>query len=163
MNEPRTNKELQKAFVGCEILTAVVMKSSIFWDITPCSPLKVNWRFGGTCRLHLQGQRISKARNKRERWWQAKLCLLLLDLFFDPKDGRDMFLRKVGWLATDYMALYSRRQNSLKKSQIFCLRLYVTRQVQWLSWSDQGSTVLPFHNHTRKHCARKTGGIHGTR
>jgi hypothetical protein len=24
------------------------MKSSIFWDITPCSPLKVNRRFGGT-------------------------------------------------------------------------------------------------------------------
>jgi hypothetical protein len=28
--------------VGFEVLTAVVMKSSIFWDITPCSPLKVN-------------------------------------------------------------------------------------------------------------------------
>jgi hypothetical protein len=24
------------------------MKSTIFWDITPCSPLKVNRRFGGT-------------------------------------------------------------------------------------------------------------------
>jgi hypothetical protein len=39
------------------------MKSSIFWDI---ELLKVNGRFGGTCRLHLQGQRISQARNKRE-------------------------------------------------------------------------------------------------
>jgi hypothetical protein len=28
--------------VGFEVLTAVVMKSSIFWDITSCSPLKVN-------------------------------------------------------------------------------------------------------------------------
>jgi hypothetical protein len=27
--------------VGFEVLTAVVMKSSVFWDITPCSPLKV--------------------------------------------------------------------------------------------------------------------------
>jgi hypothetical protein len=27
---------------------AVVMKSSLFWDITPCSPLKDNGRFGGT-------------------------------------------------------------------------------------------------------------------
>jgi hypothetical protein len=25
-----------------EVLTAVPMKSSVFWDITPCSPLKVN-------------------------------------------------------------------------------------------------------------------------
>jgi hypothetical protein len=28
--------------VGFEVLTAVVMKSTIFWDITPCSPLRVN-------------------------------------------------------------------------------------------------------------------------
>jgi hypothetical protein len=38
------------------------MKSTIFWDITPCSPLKVNRRFGGTYCLHLQGRRISRAR-----------------------------------------------------------------------------------------------------
>jgi hypothetical protein len=30
------------------------MKSSIFWDVTPCSPLKANLRFGGKYRLHLQ-------------------------------------------------------------------------------------------------------------
>jgi hypothetical protein len=34
--------------VGFEVLTAVVMKSIIFWHITPCSPLSVNQRFGGT-------------------------------------------------------------------------------------------------------------------
>jgi hypothetical protein len=27
-------------YVGFEVLTAVVMKSTIFWDITPCSPLR---------------------------------------------------------------------------------------------------------------------------
>jgi hypothetical protein len=30
------------------------LKSSLFWYITPCSPLKVNQRFGGICGLHLQ-------------------------------------------------------------------------------------------------------------
>jgi hypothetical protein len=34
--------------VGFEVLTAVVMKRSIFWDITPGSLLKANRRFGGT-------------------------------------------------------------------------------------------------------------------
>jgi hypothetical protein len=43
------------------------MKSIIFWDITPCSPLSVNRRFGGTYRLYLQGRKISRARNQRER------------------------------------------------------------------------------------------------
>jgi hypothetical protein len=32
----------------------VLMKSSIFWDITPYSPSKVSRRFERTCRLHLQ-------------------------------------------------------------------------------------------------------------
>jgi hypothetical protein len=33
----------------------VVMKSSVYWDITPCNPVKLNQRFTGTYRLHLQG------------------------------------------------------------------------------------------------------------
>jgi hypothetical protein len=41
------------SYFGSEVLTAVVMKSSAFWDITPCSPLRVNRRFGETCRFHL--------------------------------------------------------------------------------------------------------------
>jgi hypothetical protein len=36
------------------------MKNSIFWDITPCRPLKVNRRFGGTCYLHPQDRRWAK-------------------------------------------------------------------------------------------------------
>jgi hypothetical protein len=40
-------------YVGLEFLTAADMNSSIFCDITPYSPLKVNRRFGGTC-FHLE-------------------------------------------------------------------------------------------------------------
>jgi hypothetical protein len=36
-------------------------EESVFWDITPCSPLKVNRRFGGTYHLHLQGRCLSPA------------------------------------------------------------------------------------------------------
>jgi hypothetical protein len=32
---------------------AVVKKSTIFWDITPCSPLRVNRRFGETWDMFL--------------------------------------------------------------------------------------------------------------
>jgi hypothetical protein len=49
--------------VGFEVLTAVVMKSINFWDITPCSPLRVNQCFGGTYRLHLQGPRSNFSKN----------------------------------------------------------------------------------------------------
>jgi hypothetical protein len=47
--------------VGFEVLTAVVIKSTLFWDIMSCSLLKVNRYCGGTYDFHLQGQRISHA------------------------------------------------------------------------------------------------------
>jgi hypothetical protein len=53
------NKNLNLYDTGFEVLTAVVRKSSIFWDITPSSPVKVNQRFGGIyCLLLLQSRRI---------------------------------------------------------------------------------------------------------
>jgi hypothetical protein len=70
--------------IGFEVLTAVVVESSIFWDITPCSQLKVNQRFGRTYRLHLQGRRSAL----------LTTCVhvgFLLGLFFDPEDRGDMF------------------------------------------------------------------------
>jgi hypothetical protein len=42
------------------------MKSSVFWDITPCNAVKVNHRFGGRYRLHLKGLKVSQARNQHE-------------------------------------------------------------------------------------------------
>jgi hypothetical protein len=35
--------------------TKISFKSTIFWDIAPCSPLRVNRGFGETYRFHLQG------------------------------------------------------------------------------------------------------------
>jgi hypothetical protein len=36
----RSVNENNSNFVGFKVLTSVVTKSSIFWDIAPCSPLK---------------------------------------------------------------------------------------------------------------------------
>jgi hypothetical protein len=55
-----------------------ILKSSVFWDITPCSPLKVNRRFRGTYRLYLQGRRTSRTRNQPESRWQTETCLFSL-------------------------------------------------------------------------------------
>jgi hypothetical protein len=35
-------------YLGFEVLTAVVVKCTIFWDITPCNLLCVNRSFGRT-------------------------------------------------------------------------------------------------------------------
>jgi hypothetical protein len=49
-------KNILMNYTGIKVPTLVVMKSSVFWDITPCSPLKVNRHFRGTYCLHHQGQ-----------------------------------------------------------------------------------------------------------
>jgi hypothetical protein len=41
-----------------EVLTAVIMKSTISWDATPCS-LAVHQRYGERICLHPQGERVS--------------------------------------------------------------------------------------------------------
>jgi hypothetical protein len=38
-----------------------VKRTTFFWDITPCSPLKVNRCFGGTHSLYHHSRRISRA------------------------------------------------------------------------------------------------------
>jgi hypothetical protein len=41
--------------VGFKIVAAVIVKSSVFWDISACSPFKINLRFRGMCRLRNVG------------------------------------------------------------------------------------------------------------
>jgi hypothetical protein len=72
------------------------MKIYIFWVIMPCSPLKINLRFGETCRLHLQGQKVIQAKMQHEAISKQTSADLLLGLFFDPDNGGEMILRNVG-------------------------------------------------------------------
>jgi hypothetical protein len=75
------------------------MKSIIFWDMTPCSPLSFNRRFGGTNRRHLKGRRNSFSKTSKQAGGKHN----------DPEDGGDVFLRNVGWNSTDCTASYPRR------------------------------------------------------
>jgi hypothetical protein len=52
--------------VGFEVVTEVVMKSYIFWDVTLCNTLEVSRRFRGTDRLYFYGPRINQPRSQRE-------------------------------------------------------------------------------------------------
>jgi hypothetical protein len=76
----KNRKTTDNTIAGFQVLTAVVMKSTIFWHITPCSTLKVSRRFGGTSTLLATCFHAS----------------FLLGSFLDPEYGGDMFLRNVG-------------------------------------------------------------------
>jgi hypothetical protein len=51
-----------------------ISRGSILWFITPCSPLKINQRFEGTCGLRLHGQTISQVRNHHEADRKKCVC-----------------------------------------------------------------------------------------
>jgi hypothetical protein len=62
--------------------------SSVFCDMTPCSPSKINRHFRRKISL------LSA--------WHLLYVTLFFGLFFDPGDGGAMFLWDVSWLSTDY-------------------------------------------------------------
>jgi hypothetical protein len=57
------------------------MTNTVFWDITPCSSLKVNRRFGLIYRLHPK-RRKNRSRYQHEGKWQMPACHILPRLYF---------------------------------------------------------------------------------
>jgi hypothetical protein len=66
--------------VSFAVLTAVVMKSSVFWDITLCRN---------------KSPPSSGQKNKPSKKLAGKYAGFLLGLFLSPEDGGDMFRRNV--------------------------------------------------------------------
>jgi hypothetical protein len=105
--------EKRQIILGFEVLAAVVMKRIIFWDITPCSPLKVNRSFGGIYRIHFQN-RMSRARYQRESRWQVDstlrqiYCLYFTDLHCHRFEERHrQLLTRSGFFISDSPIIFS--------------------------------------------------------
>jgi hypothetical protein len=129
-------------YLGFEVPTAVVGKISVLRDITPSTPLEVDRHFGATCRFHHEGRRICSA------CYQIHYSFFL-GLFFDTEDGGDLFLRNVGWLSTDYTALFPRRENSSRTTVIQNqLNGENPRDVCSLGWSE----IPLIFWHPKVHC-----------
>jgi hypothetical protein len=99
--------------LGFIVLTELLMKRSMSWDITRCSQLKINRRFG-------------------RKYFQNSTCYLLhagflLGLFYDTKNRGDMILRNVSLLQTDYTVMFPRRQNSSVETLCFLFGGYRVR------------------------------------
>jgi hypothetical protein len=62
---PKSNRNFRE-LVGFKVMTGVVVRNSVFGDITRYSPLEVNGHFRGMYRLHLRGWRVSQVRNQHE-------------------------------------------------------------------------------------------------
>jgi hypothetical protein len=105
------------------------LKCSIFWNISPCSPQKLNRRLGGTCRLHLQARKRRQARNQRES--SSKQI---------PPKHRLTSKRTTGCYIPDDRTLHNHRCKNLKSCTVamsirthFLVNLHSTQNTTFLS------------------------------
>jgi hypothetical protein len=89
--------------VGIAVLTAVTVKSEVFWILLQFSLDRARY-FRGLHRLHLQGRRVRHLRNQSRG---RKLSHLMLE----PGNADGRFFRNV-WLTPRYMAPQLRRHLS---------------------------------------------------
>jgi hypothetical protein len=68
--EKKYNYEMNIYF---QAFTASIAQLIVFWAITPCRIICLFRRFGGTCYLHLQGDRL---RFRGMLKWEKKMCRL---------------------------------------------------------------------------------------
>jgi hypothetical protein len=87
-----------------------LLKSSIFWDTAPCSPVKFNRLLRGTYHLNLQRWRVRQAKYQQG----AGSCLFLAWVTLEPWTWRDMFLRNIGEL----YSVMSRKTLTVVRPQI---------------------------------------------
>jgi hypothetical protein len=76
------NRKTSLILIEFEVLRAVVMNSYIFWDIKPCSLLKISSHFRRTCHLHLQDRIICQAIKQHDAGIKQQLCLLHASRWF---------------------------------------------------------------------------------
>jgi hypothetical protein len=88
------------------VFYVITLSKIIFWDVTPCSSVKVHRHYGGIYCLHLQGRNVSHANNEPEKGGirKSRASWLLLH----PEDGSSAFFCNVGRLLPDYMASHPR-------------------------------------------------------
>jgi hypothetical protein len=137
--------------VGSDVLRAVVMKCTIFRDTMQCSPLKVNQLFGATYCLHLQGRRISRARNQRENGWQENRKKPFLE---KRRERNTVLIEIVGFWVLMKTTAYTFIVNStdLKKWRIYKSRATKPRQGIWyLCWMDECHEYSPRCQHLILH------------
>jgi hypothetical protein len=108
---------------------------TIIWDITPYSPLKVNQRFGGTHRLHLQSPRYMPS--KKPAWKKvanrascsAYSSTLKMEAMCSSETSAD-FQRTTRRYIPEDSTLYNHHCENLKSYTVFLHRQVTHRYVR---------------------------------
>jgi hypothetical protein len=83
------------------------MKTSVFWDIMKCSPVKVNQQFGGIYCFNLQGLRISnkETSKKQEARCLASSLILKMEVICSFRMSVDFYWTTLHFIAEGFTVL----------------------------------------------------------
>jgi hypothetical protein len=98
--------------ISCRIWGSHIIKSYIIWHSATSSPLNISRRFIGKYCFYLKIGIIRKGRNHHKAFSKETSHCFYFVSVPDPENGADIFLRNVGWLSTDYKAMYITTQRS---------------------------------------------------
>jgi hypothetical protein len=101
--------------------------SYFFWDITLCSPVKINRRFGGIYVQPWSSRSKTKPSKQDSAWWLLN-AYFLFGLLFCPEDGNYIFFRNICWVSPDdrlFLIVLVRTSNPTICISFFSLPLFV--------------------------------------
>jgi hypothetical protein len=99
-----------------------VTKCSVFWDVTKCSPMKVNLRFVELHRFQLQCQRVNQVRNQPTASFMLisfliYLLTLKMDVIFSSETSVDFRWTTLRYISEDGTS-HNHRWENLKSTFI---------------------------------------------
>jgi hypothetical protein len=115
---------LHEYYIFCwiwERLTVINMKSTIFWDVIPCSVVEVPWHLRGTNCLHFLGQTASQP----ARSTQQAQSLLLVWITFWAWKWRQYVPPQHQCASTSLHSVTSRKKFPI------CMGIYKTHHINW--------------------------------
>lgn len=113
--------------VRFEVLTAVIMKRTVFWNVTPYSLEKVYQRSGGTYCVHLQGWVIGQGSKQRgHRAYRLAFSVLKMESVHSSETLVNFFNTTPHYIPEDSATIHF----------LTCLRIYL------LFWGSSVGNIL---------------------
>jgi hypothetical protein len=126
------------------------MKSSVFWDITLCSRLKVNQRFAGTCHMHIRDRRLSQAKKKKNPPAWSRLQAEPEDINHRCENLRFYIIRRItGFRMLVLAAKYGEWEEGWYPTYTQCLLYQRCKSIgsDWSRTRDLNHNVPPYSLH----------------
>jgi hypothetical protein len=88
---------METGIANSDVLTVLLLRNHVLWDVTPCRRVSGSWRFEGPCRLYLQGQSVHN-----EALAQTRSYVTTSPITERSVQSTWLHSNPVSWVATPY-------------------------------------------------------------